>query len=83
MQDSSALPSSIALDSTKGSELVSVHETEWLKTGVFPILVTVNDETTSVTTYILFTVTIKCTKNLSLSINPLTPVSYNVGTDSL
>jgi hypothetical protein len=74
MQDSSALPSSIALDPTKGSELVSVRETEWLRTGVFPILVTLTDVTTQVTADIPFTVTIKCTKKLSLSINTLVPV---------
>jgi hypothetical protein len=74
MQDSSALPSSIALDPTKGSELVSVEETEWLKTGVFPILVTLTDETTQVTTDIPFTVTIKCTKNLNFKNNPMAAV---------
>ena len=74
MQDSSALPSSIALDPTKGSELVSVEETEWLKTGVFPILVTLTDETTQVTTDIPFTVTIKCTQNLNFKNNPMAAV---------
>jgi hypothetical protein len=74
MQDSSALPSSIALDLTSGSEKVSVVENEWLKTGVFPILVTLTDLTTQVTADIPFTITIKCTKKLSLTINPLAPV---------
>ena len=74
MQDSSELPSSITLDPTKGSERVSVFETEWLKTGIFPIYVTLTDMTTQVTVDIPFTVTIKCTKLLSLSINPLAPV---------
>jgi len=62
MQDSSELPNSITLDSTKGSEQVSVFETEWLKTGVFPISVTLTDMTTQVTAEIPFTVSIKCTK---------------------
>ena len=62
MQDSSELPSSITLDSTKGSEQVSVFETEWLKTGVFPISVILTDMTTQVTAEIPFTVSIKCTK---------------------
>ncbi len=62
MQDNSELPNSITLDSTKGSEQVSVFETEWLKTGVFPISVTLTDMTTQVTAEIPFTVSIKCTK---------------------
>ncbi len=74
MQDSSALPSSIALDLTKESEFVSIQETEWHKTGVFPILVTLTDETTQVTTKISFTVTIKCTKSLNFKNNPMTAI---------
>lgn len=35
------------------------------------------------TTDIPFTVTIKCTKKITVSSNPLVPVQYNVGTDSL
>jgi hypothetical protein len=46
MQDSSELPNSIALDPTKGSEKVTIFETEWLKTGIFPISVTLTDMTT-------------------------------------
>lgn len=41
------------------------------------------DLTTQVSASINFTVTIKCTKSLSLVSNPPAPVQYNVGTNSL
>lgn len=83
MQDGSTLPNSISLDPTEKAEKVSVFENEWLNTGVFPITVSVTDLTTQVSAGINFTVTIKCTKSLSLVSNPPAPVQYNVGTNSL
>lgn len=83
MQDGSAVPGSIMLDSTKGGEKVSVFEAQWLRTGVFPVRVTLTDPTTQATANIPFTVTIKCTKRITLSSTPSVPAQYNVGTDSL
>ena len=83
MQDSSSLPGSIGLDSTKGAEKVFVFESQWLETGVIPVVVTLTDPTTQVSEGIPFTVTIKCTKKLTVTSSPPVPVQYNVGTDSL
>ena len=41
---------------------------------MFPVQVTLTDPTTQVTTNIPFTVTIKCTKKITVSSNPLVPV---------
>ena len=83
MADASTLPAAITLDATTGQETVKVFETEYLKTGIFIVEVTVTDPKTSVSTSVQLQVNIKCTKSIKMLVNPLTTHIYNVGTDTL
>lgn len=82
-QDSSPVQATFTLDTTVGSEKVSVSETDPMLTGVYPLKVILTDPTTSVTGEILFKVTILCTKSISLVFNPLVTLNYNVGAETL
>ena len=62
---------------------VGVYSSAPLETGVFNLRVLLSDPTTGVTGQIDFPVTIKCSKAINVLVNPLTPLIYNVGTDTL
>jgi len=80
-QDSSSLESQFTLNAT--SKIVNVYSTEPLLTGNFPLRVVLTDSRTGVTENVNFQVTIKCSKAINLLTNPISPLSYNVGTTNL
>lgn len=59
-------------------------EIDPLLTGIYPLRVTLTDPTTGVTEVIDFTVTILCTKSITMAFNSLSvPSQYDVGIDPL
>ena len=50
---------------------------------MFPLRVVLTDPTTLTTGTIEFTVTIKCTKSITLLDNPMLPLQYNVGAEPI
>jgi hypothetical protein len=82
-QDGSTLESYFNLDDTVGSENVQIYSTAPLMTGLYKLRVVLTDPTTGVTCKIDFSVTIKCSKTINVLMNPLAPLEYNVGSETL